>query len=412
MEQWRINLYVLVVSFVVFTIGATFIVPFIPLFIEYELGITDSSEIAFWSGLAISITFISQTFISPFWGSVADKYGRKIMVIRAVTAVGIFIFLISYTNSVYSLITLRLMMGLASGFNAAATSLVVTSVPKEKMGQSLGLLETGHMTGLMIGPIIGGILASFWSYRVCFLISAVSKFLLLPFIILLLKEPNKQDSNNSSQEESTEKKPQESLWTIYKDGFVQVGLKKVILVGMFALICGNFFLRGMEPIISIFVSNIYDGSYFPLPLTVSIMFSITAFFSITMAPILGKMGDKHGFERIIMFSLVLGAVVASLHSLVDNIWLLAVLRAGLGITVAGIVPLSKALISSSTPWEKRGRVYGITASANSLGNAAGPLISGSIVSLFGFNQLFHFQTVLLLIVFMLVYRVSKRAATG
>ena len=62
--------------------GFSFVNPFMPLFIQ-ELGNFTNQKAAFWAGIATSASGIAMFFSAPLWGIVADRWGRKPMVLRA-----------------------------------------------------------------------------------------------------------------------------------------------------------------------------------------------------------------------------------------------------------------------------------------------------------------------------------------
>ena len=65
--------------------GFTLVMPFLPLFIR-QLGVTDVGEIALWTGLSLGITPALTALLSPFWGRLADRFGRRLMAGRSLAA--------------------------------------------------------------------------------------------------------------------------------------------------------------------------------------------------------------------------------------------------------------------------------------------------------------------------------------
>lgn len=142
-QDWRVTLWVMVAVQVLMMMGITVSMPLIPLFLEDELGLARGREVELWSGLVASPTFLMIAVFSPIWGNLADRYGRKVMVLRSSAAIGIFNLLVVLVTDRYQFLGVRLLQGVFSGFGATATALVGSVTPKERLGYAMGLLGTG-----------------------------------------------------------------------------------------------------------------------------------------------------------------------------------------------------------------------------------------------------------------------------
>ncbi len=136
--------------------GAAFspVMPFLPLYVE-QLGVTGHSALNMWSGLVFSITF--SAIASPFWG-LADRKGRKIMLLRSALGMAIVMMLMGMAQNIWQFLLLRALLGLLGGFIPNANALIATQIPRHKSGWALGTLSTGAVSGALLGPLAGG----FW----------------------------------------------------------------------------------------------------------------------------------------------------------------------------------------------------------------------------------------------------------
>ena len=136
-----------------------------------------------WVGACATAPVIAMFVFSPLWGQLADSYGKRAMLLRALIGGVVVIGLMAVVNRPWQLLVLRGLQGALTGTITAATVLVATMA--EKLGYTLGLLQTGHLRRLVAGSVLGGLLSDLLGYRITFLITAGSSWrrrrLLHPF---------------------------------------------------------------------------------------------------------------------------------------------------------------------------------------------------------------------------------------
>ena len=147
--------------------------PFIPFYIQ-EVGVTDPVQVRLWVGLTSSGTAITLAIMAPIWGILGDKWGRKLMILRAMAAGALILFLMSLAKNVQTIFVLRLIQGLFAGTVTAAATLVAAGSPKEKLSYSLGFLASSTFIGFSLGPFFGGLAAEYLGYRRAFHMGNIS----------------------------------------------------------------------------------------------------------------------------------------------------------------------------------------------------------------------------------------------
>src|SRR5476651_146122 len=200
--NWKRNLFVAWIG--CFLTGAAFslVMPFLPLYIE-TLGVTGHESLNMWSGLVFSITFLFSAIASPFWGGLADRKGRKIMLLRSALGMAIVMALMGFAQNIWQFLVLRALLGLLGGFVPNANALIATQIPRNKSGWALGTLSTGAVSGALIGPLVGGLLADTYGLRPVFFITACVLFLCFLMTLYCIREQfvpvNKKDMLNRKQ---------------------------------------------------------------------------------------------------------------------------------------------------------------------------------------------------------------------
>jgi MFS family permease len=147
--------------------------PFIPLFLAQDLGQHDASSVAIWTGVVTASLGIPLMIFSPVWGTVADRYGRKLMLLRALVGSGIVASLMSAVREPWQFAVLRLLLGSVTGMVPAMTGFIASTTPRARVTWALGLLGSAVALGTAVGPFFGAILVPLSGVRSLFLYGGV-----------------------------------------------------------------------------------------------------------------------------------------------------------------------------------------------------------------------------------------------
>ena len=395
MILWRRNLIVCWVGMFATGIGMSQIAPALPLYIK-SLGVNDAGMIEQLSGLAFGITFIMSAIFSPIWGSAADKFGRKPMLLRASLGMGIVVFLMGLAPNVYTLIGLRLLMGTIAGYGTACTTLIATQTDKDHAGFALGTLSTANVAGSLLGPVIGGIIEDTVGMRLIFFITGSLMFVAFLATLFFVRE-------NFVRENKKVRSVRE-VW----DGIPEKSLTIILSVTFFIITLG---LYSIEPIITVYVTQLTDNLSH-LALMAGMAFSVSGLANIIAAPILGRMADKVGAHKILFFALIAAGVFYIPQAFVETPWQLMGFRFLLGLTLGGLGPAVNILIRKITPDSLTGRIFGFTMSAQYLGVFGGSLLGGQLSASFGIPNMLLVTSALMLLnavwVYLYVYKRLNR----
>ncbi len=358
------------------------VLPFLSLYIE-ELGSFTDSFVQTWSGVTFGVTFVSAFIFSPIWGRIGDKYGRKKILIMSACGLALSVFLMGFVTSVWQLFMLRLFMGIFTGFIPMSQALISTQTPKDIAGQVLGTLQTGSITGSLLGPVLGGLIADEIGYATTFHFVAILVTLSSIIVAIGIKEQKLENENSNEQSSYSSK---EVLGHIIKHPV----LLMVMVVSLFVQIA-HF---SIQPILSLFVGNLHGPEN--IALFSGIAFSAAGMGNLLMARRWGRIADKQGYVKILVFLLFMAGIVYFPAAFVTNIWQLVVLRFLLGISIGGIIPVRTAYIRQEAPIAMQGEVLGYNTSLRFLGNVIGPAMGGMISGAFGFSAVFFITSTLLL----------------
>ncbi|MEW6397693.1 MAG: MFS transporter [Bacillota bacterium] len=379
--HWRRNLYAACAGQFVLMAAIQLLMPFLALFIHEDLGIQDMRRVELWAGAIQSASMLMAALMSPVWGALADRHGRKVMVLRAAAAVGVFSMLAALVRNVHQLLAVRLLMGLFSGFGAAAVALVGAGTPPHLLGYALGILSTGQLAGIVFGPLLGGVLAAAIGYRGTFLITGLLSLGACLLMAVLVREHFVPVAREQA----------EPLRAQMRGVAAVPGLLAVFGVLLMAQVANS----SAGPQLSLFVLEL-TGDPDRAATLAGIAFAAAGLGSALAAPLLGRRADALGCKPTLTLAMA-GAVLLVLpQALVSEVWQLAALRFGLGMFVGGILPTANALVGHLTPRRRRATAYGLTSSATFMGNFLGPVLGAVVVATFGLRAIFLFTGLLML----------------
>ncbi|MGZ9582991.1 MFS transporter [Paenibacillus marinisediminis] len=384
MQQWKLNLIILWFGNFLVMAGMTMVVPFLALYLQEDIGLTDPHQIGIWSGLIFAGNFVTSFIFQPIWGKFADKYGRKVMLLRSGFGMAIVTVLMGFATSPVHLLLLRMLNGTISGFNPAAIALVSATTPKKQMGFAMGTLQSGAVAGTILGPLIGGFLADWVGFRPIFYITGTLLFLGSLLALLMVKE-------NFNKEQAMSE-PQISVI----EGFKELSKTKELLALFTVTFLLQFAMLSPMSLLPLYVQKLH-GSTQNLALLSGMVSAITGISNMICAPILGKLSDKIGAHRILMFSLIGAACTLIPQAFVNNVWQLLIVRFMLGMFMGGLLPSVNSLIRKFTPDGMESRAYSFNSSTLALGNMAGPVVGGAVSGLIGIEGIFIMSGLFLLI---------------
>ncbi|MGR3742278.1 multidrug efflux MFS transporter [Companilactobacillus sp. DQM5] len=391
--QWKRNLQVLWFGNFMVGIGFSMITPFMSLYID-ELGSFTKTQLNLWSGAVFSSTFLVMAFISPIWGRIADRKGRKLMLLRAALGMSIVLALCSMVTNVYQLLALRTLQGVFSGFISNANTLIATTTPKEESGRALGTLTTGNVSGSLLGPMIGGAVAQIYGYRVPFMITGAVLFIAFLLSLFFVHEDFKPVEKNDQINA--------------KELFSTLPNKRIIFGMFITTMIIQASNNSINPILSLYVRQLLHGGN-NVAFISGIVAAIPGIATVIAAPRFGALGDKIGTQKILLSGLILAFLVYLPQGFVTNVYQLMVLRFIVGISDAALIPQVQTLIAKNSPHESAGRIFGFNQSFQAIGNVTGPLLGSSISSILGYGAVFLSTSCLELINFLVATKTTKRA---
>ncbi len=371
-RSWKRNLAICLFGSFTTLIAMSLLLPFLPLYVE-QLGVADHAAIVQWSGIAYGATFLSAAIVAPLWGRLGDRYGRKLMLIRASFGMAVAMSLMGMVTSVWQLVALRLFVGVAGGYSSGSMILVATQTPKDRTGWALGALSAGIMAGNLAGPLIGGALPPLIGIRATFWLAGGLIFVTFLATTFLIREERRPAG-------AAKEKHSGSVWSAIPDTRPVVAM----LITSVLLLFANM---SIEPIITVYVMQLTNDAAH-VTMVAGVVMAAAALGSILSASRLGKLADRVGHAQVIIGAMAVAAALLIPQAFVTAAWQLIALRFLMGLALGGLLPCISSVIRHNVPDRVAGGALGLSVSAQYVGQVAGPVAGGFVGGHFGMRAVF------------------------
>jgi hypothetical protein len=365
------------------------IIPFLPIYL-LELGVP-KDDVALWSGLVFGITFLIAGIMAPIWGKIADNKGKKRMALRAGFAIAVSYVLIGMVNNEYELLLGRAFVGFANGFYPAAMTMVSLSVDEKQVGRALGIFQTGLILGNVVGPFLGGAIESIVGMRPVFYVSGIAVLIATLAVLFFVKEPKLQSAGDAGKAQSAQPNKSTSLREDFKAVREQPVLVRLLWI-FFFMQCAIMML---QPILSLYVGDM-QGTMEGAAIISGTILSIGGLAGSLTTNLWVRLGEHRGYFRTISYCMLGSGVVLLLQSLPVGIWWFGVLQVLIGSCIVGINPSLSAAVTLNTDPSFRGRMFGMTTTAQQFGSMVGPVFASIVSTYIGISYVFSITGVLLL----------------
>ncbi len=361
-RNWKRNLVVLWTSQFLGLGGFACAMPFIPLLLRDNLGITDDALRGFYVSAYYFCGMISFTIATIVWGVLADRFGYKIMLLRACYTAALCFPLLAFAPTVGVLLAIRFFTSFFSGTYNAAQTLLATTTPPEKHGFVLGVLSSALWSGHMAGYLAGGLIVHYFGYTAAFVCCG-----LLYFCSALLVQFFAYDNFTGCVK--TEKKKKEKF-----------SLKELLTPAVLYLMA-LFLLMGVarridEPFLAMLI-EVVNGKANEAFFT-GVVSSVAAVGGLLSGVVIGRLSDRISPAKLLIPLLVISAVTTLLQALSTNVWMLMVMRFLAYFAAGGLYPVLLVIMARITDPGFRGTFFGMSSSINTAGGVLCSLVSGSI----------------------------------
>jgi MFS transporter, DHA1 family, multidrug resistance protein len=340
--------------------------PFLPLYFQ-QLGVRDVGEIALWSGLSLGVTPALTAMMAPFWGRLADRYGRKVMVERSLVSFIVVMAALAYVTRPWHVFALRAVQGLFAGYGALALAMAADSAPPERTAYAIGYVQTAQRLGPAVGPVAGGLVAQMVGLRRAFLVTAL--FYVVAVVLVLFMYDERQTAHASTNA-ATERGQVTFRNVLAFENFV---LLMAVIFGL------QFVDRSFGPVLPLFVAALGTPAD-RVPLVAGVIFSIAAGAGAVGHHVCGTLLRRAQVRRVIAWSAAVGAAGAILYVLAGGVRLLLLATPLFGLAIGVATTAAYTAATSVMPASARGAGFGLLTTASLAGLALSPIVNGMLAA--------------------------------
>lgn len=372
-STWKSTFLAILIAETLAIAGFATSMPVIPLYLE-DLGVQDPASLKYWAGLVQSVAGITLAIFAPIWGSLADSYGRRIMLLRAMYGGAVIVSLMALVTSPWQLLVLRAIQGCFTGTVAAATVLVAGLTPTASIGFALGVLQTGVSIGNSVGPLIGGVISDTLGHRAVFVATGV--LLLLAGIIIhryVEKDTIPLENRSRTRRILPDLRP--------------IASSPVLIALMTITFATQAATSIPAPMLPLFIKELTPDATM-VASTTGVVLGVGAAASGIAAAVAGRLSGKWGFPRTLFVCLAGGTILCVPEAFARSPAELTVYRTAAMLFLGGTLPAVDALIAHHTDKSRQGSIYGVNTSVAAIGMAIGPVIGSVVAAVIGFRSVF------------------------
>lgn len=393
--NWKRNLIIIWISQFLSLMGFSFGIPFVPYFFQ-ELGVRSADELSIWVAFFAAAPAITMAVFAPVWGAVADRFGRRPMLLRAYFGATIVLSLMGMVTHPIWLVALRLLQGALTGTVSAAQTLVSAHTPSHRSGFALGTLNSAVFSGSLTGAFLGGWSAEVFGYRAAFYFSGIFMLISAGLVFFGVRESLPKKTRDTMK--------RRNFFAGLHPGKEQLKIAMPILLLMSSVMFVRQFDTSFVPLLVQRIHGGLEGAAF----ISGTLFAVCGIAGVLSGITLGWLSDKISPGSIGKWSALVAGLLILPQGFTTCLSFLFIERFGMFFASGGLEPVLQIWLCKMTPEKSRGLIFGWAASARALGWFFAPLVSGAIASLFGLSYIFFCGSICYIILFFLIVRTVKK----
>lgn len=343
------------------------VLPLLPLHLA-ELKRTSTVSLELLVGMTFSAQAVAMALAAPVWGRLADRYGKKPMVLRACYSGAAITAAFALARTAEAVVITSLIQGMLTGTVTSIAAMVASCSTSKTIGHRMSWLQTGQWLGVAIGPALGGVLSQEVGFRNSFLVASVLLIAAGGAVHVWAHEASVTQvsiGGNQRVRGALGYLTRPGLTSIYGLRFLE-GLARSLATPFLPLLVASLLYGG---------TNVARAT----GLIFGVAAATGALSSITVAHLVGRVGER----RLILAGATAAAAAYVLHAFARELWQLLILQAVIGAASGFLVPALSTILARKVNPAEAGGAFGFDGSVNAAGRALAPLLGAGLMAAIG-----------------------------
>ena len=316
-------------------------------------------------GLLDAIPFALGLPFVPFWGVWADRYSRKLIIVRSAALETVMFFLMGASSDLTQFAGAVAVAGLILGNTGVMFSAQTEITPRERLGFALAVVSMAGPLGIGIGPAVGGLIADHFGIRTLFFLDSGLSLGATLWIAMAYREQRRPTA-------------QAGTWAMVSSALrAMVLLPAIRLLFLFSL-AERISTQLMVAYMPVLVDGLCRGTCGAT--AVGVVVSAGAVAVGAPGPAWGAIGDRLGRGRVLVATAGLAPIAIAALALSHTIPVVAGLYVAEGALIAGVRPIFYTLLATRSPEPLRSAILNLAFVPLYLGGTAGPVLGAALTS--------------------------------
>jgi MFS transporter, DHA1 family, tetracycline resistance protein len=353
------------ITLVLDILGIGLIVPVLPKLIQHYQG-GDVAAGSFSYGMLAALYALMQFLFAPLIGSLSDRFGRRPVILVSLLGSAIDYFLIAFAPNLIWFAAGRIIAGITAANYAAASAYIADVSPPEKRAANFGLIGAAFGIGFIIGPILGGVLAT-WGVKVPFFVAGGLTLVNWAYGWFVLPESLAPENRRAFS------------WARSNPVGALVALKRFpALIGLVTCYFIAVLAHQVYPSIWVLYTT-YRYGWSALQTGLSLA-AVGFMAGMVQGGLTKRVVGWLGEQKTVRYCLTLSIFLYAAYGLATQPWMIYVCIV-IGSLSGLVTPAVQSLMSQGVPADEQGALQGSLSSLSSVAGVAGPLLC---TQLFGF----------------------------
>ena len=369
-QDWRVLVAIFWITSMVEGLGVNQIFALLPTYLR-EMGVAETDRLAF-IGLFSSLIFVVGAPIVPLWGAWADKYSRKIVIVRSALVEAVVFGGVALSREPWQLAVSMLLIGLQLGNTGVMLAGIRDVTPRHRLGTTIAIFGASGPVGFAAGPVLAGILIDTCGFSLpgVFTVSA------------LLSVGTAALVTFGSREIRPEVVPTGRVVALafgaLRGVLADSAVRRIFLIFGVAYLATQM----TRPYVPVLVEGL-AGTGPGLASQVALVVGVAALLGALVSPFGGVIGDRVGFRPVLVAALGCAGIALLLMPVAPSVASLAAIAVGLGAATAILTAMIFGLLATEVPPERRSATLNLVYLPLYAAGIVGPAIGAGVAAMSG-----------------------------